>query len=210
MLSRHFLVPVILLVFGVASAHVALANSSQDAAKFINEFGQRAIAALKAPNISNAELTKRFRGLFDEGFDVPYVARSALGHFWIRASEQERAQYIPLFEDYIVEIYSSQFRGYQIKAFTAQSAHAGADNLVEVFSDLVNPDGSVVKIEWTVANVDGKPKIRDIKVEGVSMITTYRDQFADEILQNNGKIGGLLNALREKTASPRAQVAGND
>ncbi len=81
---------------------------------------------------------------------------------------------------------------------------------MEVFSDLVNPDGSVVKIEWTVANVDGKPKIRDIKVEGVSMITTYRDQFADEILQNNGKIGGLLNALREKTASPRAQVAGND
>jgi len=210
MLSRRFLVPVILFIFGVASAHVAHSDSSQDAANFVNEFGQRAIAALKAPNISNTEVTKRFRALFDEGFDVPFIARSALGHFWIRASEEERAQYIPLFEDYVVEIYSPQFREYQIKAFTARSAYAGANNLAHVFCDLVNPDGSVVKLEWTVANVDGKPKIRDIKVEGVSMITTFRDQFAAEILQNNGKIVGLLNILREKTASLRAHVAGND
>jgi len=210
MLSRRFLVPIILIVSGIASARVALADSSQEATNFLNEFGQRAIAALKAPNIPDEELANRFRSIFEEGFDVPFIARSALGRFWVRASAEEQAQYIPLFEDYIVEIYSSQFQEYQIKAFTAQSARAEGDNSVEVFSDFVKPDGSAVKLQWTVANIDGVPKIRDVKVEGVSMIATYRDQFANEILQSDGRIAGLLDTLREKTASLRTQVAGHD
>jgi len=69
---------------------------------------------------------------------------------------------------------------------------------------VVQPDGPATKLEWIVVNVDGKPKIRDIKIEGVSMITTYRDQFASEILQRDGKIAGLIDALREKTASLHA------
>jgi ABC-type transporter MlaC component len=40
------------------------------------------------------------------------------------------------------------------------------------------------------------------------MITTHRDQFANEILQHNGEVSGLIEALRAKTASLRS-TAGN-
>jgi phospholipid transport system substrate-binding protein len=203
---RRFWLPVVLLLLGFA-APPAHADSSQDAAKFINDFGHRAIQALTAPDLPDQELVTRFRALFEEGFDVPFIARSALGRFWPRASEAERAEYIPLFENYIVEIYASQFRQYSGETFDTATGTPGAEGTISVFSDVVQPDGPTTKLEWVVALVDGKYKIRDIKIEGVSMITTYRDQFANEILQRDGKIAGLLDALREKTAS--LKTAGN-
>jgi len=208
MQHRRLWIPIVLIAVGFLAPRPVSADSNQDASAFISDFGHRAIAALTSPNISDEELTKRFRALFEEGFDVPYIAKSALGRFWPRASEAERAQFIPLFEDYIVEIYASQFRQYKGENFEAKSAMEGP-NGVSVYSEVVQPDGPTTKLEWVVVPVDGKPKIRDIKIEGVSMITTYRDQFANEILQHDGKVAGLLDALRDKTASLRSNTGGN-
>jgi phospholipid transport system substrate-binding protein len=204
MLLRRLWAPVLLILVGLALPRAAGADSAKDASEFINEFGHRAITALTVPNISDEELVKRFRELFEEGFDVPYIAKSALGRFWPRATEEERAQYIPLFEDYVVEIYASQFRQYTGENFKATSTQPGPDNGVSVYSDVAQPDGPTTKLEWVVTMQSGTPKIRDVKIEGVSMITTYRDQFANEILQSNGKVAGLLEALRAKTAQLRS------
>jgi len=182
----------------------AAADPAQDAQTFITDFGHRAIEALTEKNISDAELIKRFKTLFEEGFDVSYIARSALGRFWPRATDDEKAQYVPLFEDYVVTIYAAQFRDYTGQGFTTKSAQVGADGVTVVYSDIMSSEGPPTKLEWIIGDVDGKPKIRDVKIEGVSMITTYRDQFANEILQHDGKIVGLLDALREKTASLHA------
>jgi phospholipid transport system substrate-binding protein len=201
---RRLWAPVLLILVGLALPRAAGADSAKDASEFINEFGHRAITALTGPDISDEELVKRFRELFEEGFDVPYIAKSALGRFWPRATDEERAQYIPLFEDYVVEIYASQFRQYSGENFQATSTQPGPDNGVSVFSDVTQPDGPTTKLEWVVTMQGGTPKIRDVKIEGVSMITTYRDQFANEILQSNGKVAGLLEALRAKTAQLRS------
>jgi phospholipid transport system substrate-binding protein len=208
MIAQRFLFPVFIVVAGFAAAPVARADSAQDARNFITDFGNRAVAALTSKDLSDQELVQRFRVLFEEGFDIPFIARSALGRFWPRATDQEKAQYVPLFEDYIVEIYAGQFRDYKGQTFHASSAQTGADGVITVTSDVVLPDGGATKLEWIVVMVDGKPKIRDIKIEGVSMIITYRDQFANEILQHDGKVAGLIDALREKAASLHANSNG--
>jgi len=203
MSSRRHILPLVVAILGFLSLRPATADSVDDAVKYIDDFGQRAISALTAPNLSNEDLTSRFRSLFEEGFDVAFIAKSALGVFWKRATEEERAQYIPLFEDYIVEIYAGQFRQYSGESFKAKFSRAEADGTVTVISEVVQPDGPVTPLQWTLVLVDGTYKIRDIKIEGVSMINTYRDQFANEILQRDGKVAGLLDALRQKTASLR-------
>ena len=203
MITRRLLIPFVCVVVGLAGRPAA-ADPAQDAQTFINDFSHRAIESLTEKNLSDAELIRRFKTLFEEGFDISYIARSALGRFWPRATDDEKAQYVPLFEDYVVTIYAGQFRDYTGQGFTTKSAQVGADGVTIVFSDIVSSDGPPTKLEWIIGDVDGKPKIRDIKIEGVSMITTYRDQFANEILQHDGKIAGLIDALREKTASLHA------
>ena len=188
------------LCFGPAAAK---ADAAQDAAAFIDEFGNHAIKDLTAPNLSDAALYGRFRTLFEDGFDVPFIAKSALGRFWPRATDEERAAYLKVFEDYMVQVYAQKFRQYAGQTFTAAGGHPGPDDMVTVFSTVVQPDGPMTKIEWVVASTGGKRQIRDIKIEGVSLIQSYRDQFANEILQRNGKVAGLIEALRQKTAHLR-------
>jgi phospholipid transport system substrate-binding protein len=187
----------------------AKADTASDAAAFIENFGHRAIASLTDKSLSDQELTKRFRALFEEGFDVPYIARSALGRFWQRASTEERKEYVPLFEDYIVEVYASQFRDYSGETFKATGSRTDGDDVTVVSAEVQRTDGPATKVEWYVADENGKFKIQDVKIEGVSMITTHRDQFANEILQHDGKVSGLIEALRAKTASLRNQEGTN-
>jgi len=42
--------------------------------------------------------------------------------------------------------------------------------------------------------------IVDVKIEGVSMVQTYRSEFAEVIQNNGGKVAGLIEALRKKIA----------
>jgi phospholipid transport system substrate-binding protein len=196
---RRIFTALLLAILCSAGAVPARAGP-QDAATFIDDFGHRAIAALTAPNLSDQELVKRFKVLFEEGFDVPYVARSALGRFWLAASDQERADYVPLFEEYISWVYAMQFRHYSGETFKADRTRPGPEDMVTVLSTVVRPDGTVTRIEWVVGNIDGKMKIRDIRIEGVSMIISHRDGFANVIAQRGGKVAGLIEALRNKIA----------
>jgi phospholipid transport system substrate-binding protein len=192
------IIPVLALAVFVFATPVS-ADPAQDASAFIDEYGHRAIAQLTEPNLSDDELYKRFRALFDEGFDVAAIGRSALGRFWPRATDQEKTEYLKVFEDYIVEVYANKFRQYSGQTFKI-TGNQPADNAVVVMSTVDKTDGPTTKISWTIVTVDGKRKIQDIKIEGVSLIISYRDQFANEILQHDGKVSGLIDALREKVA----------
>ena len=208
MLSRRLLIPVVFAIAGLTAAIPAKADPAQDAAAFIDSFGHRAIDALTAPDLSNQQVTDRFQALFEEGFDVPYVARSALGVFWRRATKDEKAEFVPLFKEYIAQIYSGLFRQYKGETFKVKSGQPAGDDMIIVLSEVKSPDGPVTPVQWVVTSVNGKLKIRDVKIEGVSMVSTYRDQFANEILQRNGKVAGLIDALRQKTASLRTNGSG--
>ncbi len=158
MITRRLLIPFVCVVVGLAGRPAA-ADPAQDAQTFINDFSHRAIELLTEKNFSDAELIWRFKTLFEEGFDISYIARSALGRFWPRATDDEKAQYVPLFEDYVVTIYAGQFRDYTGQGFTTKSAQVGADGVTIVFSDIVSSDGPPTKLEWIIGDVDGKPKI---------------------------------------------------
>jgi phospholipid transport system substrate-binding protein len=47
---------------------------------------------------------------------------------------------------------------------------------------------------------DSDWKVYDVIVDGVSLVTTYRSTFAEEIRQNG--IDGLIKSLREKNTLP--------
>ena len=60
--------------------------------------------------------------------------------------------------------------------------------------------GQPIRVDWKVNNAKGKNKIVDVRIEGVSMSVTQREEFTTVIRQNNGDINVLLKALRKKAA----------
>lgn len=197
MIRRSFLA--LAACFAITFAAPALAQS-QDPAQFINELGQKALAALTNKSASATELQQRFRTLLNGNFDVPTIARYALGRYWNAATPAQQQEYSRLFEDQIVDAYATRFREYAGEQFkVGTTRNEGNDSVVS--SQIVRPQGPPIDVEWRVRNGAQGPRIIDVAVAGVSMATTQRSEFASVIERNGGNIDALIQALRSKTVA---------
>lgn len=168
--------------------------------EFIRDMARRAIDSLAGQEISIAERERRFRDVIRRAFDMPTVARFALGRHWRTATNKERHEYVGLFEDYIVKMYSVRFR---VRSGSGKNFRVGKVLVINkldtlVLSEIVRPIGRPIKINWRVRGNDDY-RIVDVIVEGISMGITQRDEFASVIRSTGGKVEGLLAALRKKT-----------
>ena len=172
-----------------------------DSGAFVKALGNRAIELLTSTQISDEEQAMRFRTLLREGFAVDKIGRFVLGKYRRKATTEELKEFLELFENYIVSLYSSAFRNYSGETFVVsrvvntRNAH---DTMVVTH---INPetDPNPTKVVFQVRNWKGVHKVLDIKIQGVSMILTQRDEFTGLIRNNGGKVAALISALRKKS-----------
>ncbi|MGB0630294.1 MAG: MlaC/ttg2D family ABC transporter substrate-binding protein [Alphaproteobacteria bacterium] len=186
----------------VALVYVAPASASAAGAKnFIRTMGIKAFASLSEEGISEEERTKRFRELLQEAFDLPRIARFTLGRYWRVASDEEKKEYVGLFEKFVIQAYATRFRDLSGKKLNVLQSRDITATQALVLSEITIPNQPAVKINWRVRTKDDMHKITDVMVEGISMSVTQRDEFVSVIRQTGGKVAGLIKALRKKTAS---------
>ncbi len=205
---KSVVVGICLVVF-LATPTLA-APSHRDPGEFVTELGNRAIELLGSRSLSEEEQEWRFRQLLREGFAVRKIGKFVLGKYRRSATKGEISEFLDLFEDYIVSLYSSAFRNYSGETFVVariMKTRSPRDSMVVAH---INPDASdgPTKVVFQVRHSSGDYKILDVKIQGVSMIVTQRDEFTGFIRNNGGKIAALIEALRKKTASLRTR-AGN-
>jgi phospholipid transport system substrate-binding protein len=173
--------------------------AAQDPRAFIHALGTQAIEVL-GPGVSPAQRLARFRTLFNEDFDVPGIGRFVLGRYWRTATPQQQQEFLELFQEYVVRTYSARLGEYGGEPFhvTAARPH-GAETIVT--SEIIRPQGGRIEVSWYLVNRDGRYKIADIYIGGVSMKVTQRDEFAAVIQRSGGRVEGLLSQLRQKLAA---------
>ena len=88
-----------------------------DSGAFVKALGDRAINLLTQSKVSDEQQETRFRLLLREGFAVDKIGRFVLGKYRRKATSEELDEFLKLFEDYIVSLYSSAFRNYSGETF---------------------------------------------------------------------------------------------
>ena len=177
--------------------------SAQDGAgqpdTFLVQFGEKAIAELTDPGISDEEQIARFRTLLYEGFDVPTISQFVAGRYWRSASEDERKAFVSVFERYLDQRFRPLFRQYQGQQFrtTGVRADTNNDGLYWVAMSVDVGSSNEAKLEWRLRQGGGSYKILDVKAEGVSMAQTLRDEYTS-VARNRGGLAGLTEVLDEK------------
>jgi phospholipid transport system substrate-binding protein len=171
-----------------------------EAETFVSTLAQRGISSLTGRGTSEAERARRFRTMLTENFDVPTIARFVIGRYWRVANEQERQEYMRLFTDMLVGMYASRFSEYQGEQVRTTGSRSNAEGDIFVNSDVVRPQGQPAKVEWVLRREGPSFKIVDVRVEGVSMAITQRDEFASIIQRHGGQISGLLQVMRQRAA----------
>jgi phospholipid transport system substrate-binding protein len=199
MLRRSLLTSLGVLIATAALAAPPIVNPA-DAIAFMNQLWTRAVEVLNN-KADPAVRQARFRELFDRDFDCPGIARFVLGRYWRNASEEEQQEFVRLFEDYVVFVYTARLSNFGGEAFKVRGSRSDGDGVI-VSTDVISPGGtSPLRIDWRLVTDTGAYKISDVIVEGVSMMVTQRSEFASVVQRNAGQLRGLLAMMREKTAS---------
>src|SRR5215469_10708204 len=173
-------------------------SAAADASEFMNELWSRTAEVL-AKKIPPAERLARFRQLFQADFDGAEIARFVLGRYWRSASEQEKQEFLKLFEDYVVFVYGTRLSNFNGERFKVRGSRTDESGTI-VSTDIVSPNGDApIKVDWRLITDHGSFKINDVIIEGISMLVTQRSEFASVIQRHGGQVGELLAMMRERT-----------
>lgn len=173
---------------------------SAGAGAFIETVAERTFTSFGETGISDEERTKRFRKILTEVFDLPAIARFTLGRYWRSASEEQRIEYVRLFEDFVVLAYANRFGDLAGTRLHIGGVREIGSTEALVTSEVILSGRPPVRMDWRVRCDGSGHKITDILVEGISMIVTQRDEFASVIRRGGGRVDSLLSALRQKIA----------
>lgn len=182
----------------LTEAGTAATPASEGAKNFISSMGDRGINFLGNQSMSAEAKKAEFRSLLNESFDMNTIARFSLGTYWKSATPAQQQEYLRLFNNMIVKVYSKRFSEYKGQKFDVRSSRqeGGKDSIVTSF--IVPNDGAQIQVDWRVRNKGGSYKVVDIIVEGVSMSQTQRSDFASVIQRGGGKVDVLLQHLRQQ------------
>ena len=189
-----------LLIAGVLLASPAWADPKGDGKAIVQKMADQVVTILADKGIDRAGKEARFRQILTQNFDVQTIGAWVMGPAWKDATAAQKAEYLKLFESYIVKVYTGQLQTYSGEKVTVLGAESDGGG-VEVSSRIVDvKNDRTIELKWRLRKAGAQLKVRDILIENISMSQTQKREFAAVFQQRGGTVDGLIAALREKIA----------
>jgi phospholipid transport system substrate-binding protein len=131
-------------------------------------------------------------------FDLNYMGRSTLDTHWNRATPEERQRFLNVIASAEAHSYAQRFGQYAGQTVTVSSVTRRGNGVSLVASKLNQSNGEPVAIQWEVRNDGQRPRIVDVKVEGVSMTLTRRSEYNSYIRNHGGQVEPLIAELEAR------------
>ena len=165
---------------------------------FVQSTVNRASAIL-TKNISKEDKMNELKLIAKDTVDIKGIGLYTLGSFRKNLSESQKNEYSSLFENYFLKTFSSRLSEYTNPKIEVTDKKVLNKNYTIVNSVLVGTsERPEVKIDWRIytKNPDN-PLIRDLIIEGLSLVRTQKEEFSSILNSNNGDINSLFKVLEE-------------
>jgi len=166
---------------------------------FIAELVEDATKTLSDKSISKADKAKKVKAIALENVDIYAIGMYTLGNVRKTLDEDTLTKYQELFEKYFLKSLTSRLTDYSNNIFEVMSVDQKTETTTVVMSRIVKSSTQPeIKIEWRLYTKDpNKPLIRDLKIEGLSIARTQKEEFRSILNSNNSDINILLSKLEE-------------
>jgi len=137
------------------------------------------------------------------------MAKLALGKNWRKASNDQKIMFVDEFRTLLIRTYGKslqEFSGQKIKFFPVDIDDD--TKKVVVKSEVLQSGGPTIPISYRMRLKDNAWKVYDINIDGVSLVTSYRGTFTQEV--RKGGIDGLLDMLKEKNSKVVVEPVNSD
>lgn len=130
--------------------------------------------------------------------DVYGMARSVAGKdAWSRASESEREAFANAFRDLVIRTYAAPLAEYSGETIKFMPVKGNLEErFVRVNSEIKRPSGQRIPLSYSLVSKNEKWKVYDFSIEGVSLLQSFRQQFAGAL--KNSNIRDVTEQMRHK------------
>jgi phospholipid transport system substrate-binding protein len=138
--------------------------------------------------------------------DFRAMSKLALGKNWRKANDAQQERFVDAFKSMLIRTYSkslTEYAGQAIK-FLPYRPPAEGKRTVKVKTVISQDNGPEIPIDYSLRIKNDIWKVYDIKIDGISLVTNYRNSFASDI--NRVGIDGLIDKLLAKSASRSEKV----
>lgn len=186
----------------------ATAQEAPDA--LVKRISQEVLDLVKADKEIQAGNQKRVLDLVEAKI-LPYVdfqrmTSLAAGRYWREATPEQQKQLTNEFRSLLVYTYSgaiSQIKDQKVEFKPMRGDPA--DTEVEVRSQVVQPRGEPIQLNYRLEKLPTGWKIYDVNVLGAWLVETYKSSFSAEI--SKAGIDGLIKVLADKNKRLAASAA---
>jgi phospholipid transport system substrate-binding protein len=187
----------VVLFYCVVFSPLAAKAEKPGASETIRTFNAALLEAMKrADELGYSGRYKLLEPVITDSFAFPFMASQALGRYWKPLTSEEQALFLKIYADWSIATYAGRFDGYSGERFELVSESLPDRGTVTVVSRLVEPNNEEVGFHYKLRRLEGKWRIVDIQISGVSQLALTRSQFVN-VMKDKG-LKGLVSMLNDK------------
>ena len=137
-------------------------------------------------------------------FNFDKVSRLVLGKNWTKATPDQKTAFQTEFRTLLIRTYATALSKYKNQTIDYKPLRmAEGASTASVKTAILQPGGQPIAVDYSLEKKADAWKVYDIVIEGVSLVTNYRGQFAQEIRQNG--LDSLIKKLGDKNKAAAAK-----
>jgi phospholipid transport system substrate-binding protein len=186
----------VLVAFASASAITPPRQVVESAAtRLLAVADQQPDAARTSHAESLEERRAEIRRIAAETFDFEEMARRSLGRHWAGRTPAQHREFVELFTGLLERSYITRFESYtgQRIVYLGETIDG---RYATVRSRIVSPRHSETTLDYRLRLSEGRWRVFDLSVDGVSFVGTYRSEF-DRII-GTSSYDSLVDRMRHK------------
>jgi phospholipid transport system substrate-binding protein len=166
-------------------------------ADIIKKFNATLIDSMKrAKELGYSGRYQLLEPVIKDSFALSYMATISVGKYQKALNEKEKNLLLDTYTEWTIATYAGRFDDYSGEKFELISASKPDQDTVTVISRLIDSDNEERDFYYRLRKIEGKWRIVDIQISGVSQLALTRSQFVDVI--NSKGFSALISILKEK------------
>lgn len=130
-------------------------------------------------------------------FDFARMSRWVLGIHWRQATPAQRNRFETQFRNLLVDTYGNallKYSGQSIEYLPTESEPASGKVLVR--TRLHQSGENTLPVDYRLHNDHGQWKVFDVSIDGISLLTNYRQTFSEQVQQVG--LDGLIKSMAKR------------
>lgn len=148
-------------------------------------------------SLSEQQKIRQIERYADNFLDYQRLSALAVGLPWRQFTPKQKTDFIAAFKEMMISMYSrSALMGAADARVRLLPKITENGNKVDVFSEILTPAGKKYEVAYQLYRAGTVYKVYNIRVEGMSLVTVYRNQF-NELIKQKG-VDGAIGTIRAK------------